>query len=112
MVFAGGDTVTMNHPREGREQSRGCSPMGWHQSCSQHHSCPTMGLLHPLHPTRMGVLAPWLQGTHDTEVRCCGCLDPTHQPSSPHLPKSVPTVWSEWGPVPHVARLARPRTHL
>lgn len=28
------------------------------------------------------------------------------------LPRSVPTVWSECGPVPHESRLARPRTHL
>lgn len=33
-VFAGGDVVTKNQPEEGRKQSRGCSPMGWHQSCA------------------------------------------------------------------------------
>lgn len=34
VVFAGGDMVTKNQPGEGRKQSGGCSPMGWHWRCA------------------------------------------------------------------------------
>lgn len=95
LVFAGGDTVTMNHPGEDRERGRGCSPVGWHQSCSRHCACPAVGLLQPPRPKAMAVPAPTAQRYSAVDVQ-----SPLTSQAAPTYPGRCPRCGLSRAPCP------------